>query len=460
MDRICNMEQRADEKNKLITAICLFLFFTIWLLSLIRNLQTQFVGDSLGFVSRARLMDQFGLLMHEPIVPYGIPLQSIGYAAGLSFLPDFVLFDDHFLRIVASVIQVSVYLTASFTLAQVVSEFTALKKEYFMWPMFLFWPAAVISTEIMSDSLSLTLHLVLGALILSIFVNQDSFKRWLSLGVTFGLLIVIRPSSIQTSISISALIIYALLKTNRKRITAVGVIAFIIATITVVSPQVIWTKQQFGTYGLLKLDDSYTQGKSVLDFTQEGRAVWIQLNGCMPEVDCALVNRNPSPLADRAMSVLEPGPIRWDLWLLKDPIGALAQATLVVHATLDQDFYFTYLQYPDRESDLLTLSFNAILIIAGFVGLATARKHGKNFFIVAIGTSLLIAPYLLTQFFLFHAENRYGLAVMAFLYMFSIAGLKRIFNSKSSFGYSQLLYILAVVMSVTLSWTVYVKPFI
>ena len=460
MDRICDMVQHSGKKDKLITAICLVVFFTIWLLSLFRNLQTQFVGDSLGFVSRARLMDQFGLLMHEPIQPYGVPLQSIGYAAGLSFLPDFVLFDDHLLRIVVSVIQASVFLVASAVLARDVSDFTALKKEYFMWPLFLLWPAAVISTEIMSDSLSLTLHLLLGTLILRIFIKQDSINSWLSLGVIFGLLVLIRPSSIQTSISIATLIMFSLLKTKRRRITALGVITFILATTTVISPQVIWTKQQFGTYGLLKLDDSYTQGKSVLDYTQEGRAVWIQLNGCMPEVDCALVNRNPSPLADRAMSFLEPGPIRWDLWLLKDPIGALAQATLVVHATLDQDFYFTYLQYPDKESDLFTLTFNAILVIAGFVGLGTARKHGKKFSIAAIGTILLIAPYLLTQFFLFHAENRYGLPAMAFLYMFSIVGLKRIFNSESSLGYARLLYILAVAMSVTLSWTVYVKPFI
>ena len=122
------MEQRADRKDELITIICLFVFFAIWLLSLYRNLQTQFVGDSLGFVSRARLMDQFGLLMHEPIEPYGVPLQSIGYSAGLSLLPDFVLFDDQLLRVVVSAIQASLFLAVSYFLARAVAGFTGLKK--------------------------------------------------------------------------------------------------------------------------------------------------------------------------------------------------------------------------------------------------------------------------------------------------------------------------------------------
>ena len=448
------------KRDQLITALTFIVFFVTWLMSLIRNLHTPFVGDSLAFVSRARLMDQFGLLMHEPIDPYGVPLQSIGYAAGLSFLPDFVLFDDQLLRVVVSGIQASIFLCASYSLARAVAGFTSLKKEYFIWPLFLLWPAAVISTEVMSDSLSLTLHLVLASLMLGIFANQDSFYRWFSLGVIFGLLVIIRPSSIQVSIAIATLVTYALVKTKRKRLIILGVFVFSIVTTIVISPQIIWTKQQFGTYGLLKLDDSYTEGKSPFVYEQEGRAVWIQLNGCMPEVDCALVNRNPSPLADRAKSNLEPGPIRWDLWLLEDPIGALSQATLVVHATLDQEFYFTYLKYPDRESDLVTLTLNAALVVAGCVGLVSSRKHGKKFSIVAIGTSLLITPYLLTQFFLFHAENRYGLPVLAFVYMFSIAGLKKIFSSESSSNFGRSLYILTVAISITISWNLYVKPFV
>jgi 4-amino-4-deoxy-L-arabinose transferase-like glycosyltransferase len=405
-------------------------------------------------------MDQFGYLMHEPIEPYGVPLQSMGYSLGLSLLPDFALHNDHLLRIVVSVIQATVFLFASGALARAVSGFTGLKKEYFMWPLFLFWPAAVISTETMSDSLALTLHLVLGILILKIFMKQDSFYLWFGLGVTFGLAVVIRPSSIQVSICIAALVLYALLKTKKRRLTALGVIVFLVGTAIPISPQVVWTKQQFGTYGLVKLDDSYTLGKSTFVYSQEGRAVWIQLNGCMPEVDCALVNRHPSPLADRAAYYLQPGPARWDLWLLKDPIGALAQAALVVHATLDQEFYFTYLSYPAKESDLVSLFFNAMLIIAGFVGLFTSTTHGKKLSVVATGTSLLIVPYLLTQFFLFHAENRYGLPVMAFLYMFSLIGLKRIMSAGSSRNYGRMLYVLSVVIWVTISWSLYVKPFV
>ena len=122
-------------------------------------------------------------------------------------------------------------------------------------------------------------------------------------------------------------------------------------------------------------------------------------------------------------------------------IRTLSQAALVVHATLDQEFYFTYLKYPDKESDLFTLTFNTTFIFAGVVGLLSSRKRGKKFSIVAIGTGLLIAPYLLTQFFLFHAENRYGLPVIAFLYLFSFAGFKRIFNSESSSTYGKTLFI-------------------
>lgn len=454
------MEKRLASKKHFITTLCLFVFITVWLLALLRNLQTQFVGDSLAFVSRARLMDQFGYLMHEPIEPYGVPLQSMGYSLGLSLLPDFVLQNDHLLRILVSVIQATVFLFASGALARAVSGFTGLKKEYFMWPLFLFWPAAVISTEVMSDSLALTLHLVLGILILKIFTKQDSLILWLGLGFTLGFLVIIRPNSILVSVSIAALIFYTLLKSNRKRTTALGVIVLLTVAIVTISPQVIWTKQQFGTYGLLKLDDSNTQGKSTFVIEQEGRAVWIQLNGCQPEVDCALVNRHPSPLADRAASYLQPDSIRWDLWLLKDPIGALAQAALVVHATLDQEFYFTYLKYPAKESDLVSLIFNAMLILAGFVGLLTSRTRGKKLSVVAIGTSLLIVPYLLTQFFLFHAENRYGLSVMAYLYMFSLIGLKRIMSAGSSRNYGRMLYVLSVVVWVTISWSLYVKPFV
>jgi hypothetical protein len=384
----------------------------------------------------------------------------MGYSLGLSLLPDFALHNDHSLRIVVSVIQAIVFLSVSAALARAVSGFTGLKKEYFMWPLFLFWPAAVISTELMSDSIALTLHLVLGILILKIFMKQDSLYLWFGLGVVLGSLVILRPNSVLVSVSIAALVLSTLYKSNRKRMTALGVIVFLAASIITISPQVIWTKQQFGTYGLLKLDDSYTEGKSTFILEQEGRAVWIQLNGCMPEVDCALVNRNPSPLADRAASYLQPGSVRWDLWLLKDPIGALAQGALVVHATLDQEFYFTYLKYPENESDLVSLIFNAMFIIAGFVGLFASRIRGKNLSIVAIGTSLLISPYLLTQFFLFHAENRYGLPVIAYLYMFSLVGLKKIMNSDSSNNYGRMLYLLAVVISVTISWSLYVKPFI
>jgi hypothetical protein len=101
-----------------------------------------------------------------------------------------------------------------------------------------------------------------------------------------------------------------------------------------------------------------------------------------------------------------------------------------------------------------------MLILAGFVGLFSTTTRGKKLSVVAIGTSLLIVPYLLTQFFLFHAENRYGLPVMAFLYMFSTIGLKRIMGSDSSSNYGRMLYVLSVVIWVTISWSLYVKPFV
>jgi hypothetical protein len=206
------MLQTTSRKNIFFATSAYVAVTAIWLYGLFRNLSVAFDGDSLGYVSRARNISIFGLMNHEPIEVYGVPLQSMGYSALLSLLPDRILFDDAALLIFVSIFQVAIYVAVSAYLASIIFVQTLRSKNILFYGLLLFWPGVLMSTQIMADSISLSLQLLIFALAIKIAFSKERNLLSIFVAALFGALVIIRPSSI----TILGVILLALLYENQK----------------------------------------------------------------------------------------------------------------------------------------------------------------------------------------------------------------------------------------------------
>ena len=452
------MPQSRSRKNIVFALVVGLAVTAIWLYGLFRNLSVAFDGDSLGYVSRARNISIFGLMNHELIEVYGVPLQSMGYSVLLSLLPDAILFDDAALLVFVSIFQVAIYVAVSAYLASIIFVQTLRSKNILFYGLLLFWPGVLMSTQIMADSISLSLQLLIFALAIKIAFSKERNLLSIFVAALFGALVIIRPSSI----TILGVILLALLYENQKlkfdkSLVSRGFVMLMISLV-VVSPQVIWTYQQFDKVSLLEYDDSYTEGVPILTMAQNSRATFIQLNGCTPSVDCNLVSRHPGPFSYRSFEILGSDYPTWSSWVIKDPLFASLQAGLILLASLDQEFFFTYLKDPALESSYLTLSIMIFMLVVGIRSIALDfRSNSTHVRVISVLALAALVPHLATQTFLFHAENRYGLFASGILFFYGLQN----WRDEKAFYRSKRDTILIVVLTLVLtqiSWRVFVLP--
>jgi hypothetical protein len=453
------MKSRATIE-RLIYGTAISISLSMWLFALNRNLSIPYIGDSLGYVSRARNMADLGIMNHAPIEPFGVPIQSMGYSLILNFLPAGLLANDHLLRIVVSVVQFVVYLIGCWLLSTTVSRLSSFRKDTLFLALCLYWPAIIISTEVMSDSISLSIHLIILSLLIRTISTKFTAKMGLYLGLSFGLLLIIRPSSLMISpVIVVCILISVKNRSSFKGVTS-GMAIFLFTTLLIVSPQLVWTHQQFNTISIIELDDSYTNGIAISELEQNARATYIQLNGCGPSVDCESINRYPGPISWRSYEALKSSTPRWDNWLFVEPGFAMAQASLILLASLDQEFYFTYINEPGSESNFLALFLMLLLLLSGIKYMFSELRVKQNFNRDVTLTFLLVAaPYLISQFFLFHAENRYGLVPGAILFTLGAISYTH-FRSVTSLAREIVPISLLAAPITILSWETFVSPFV
>ena len=432
----------------------------IWMFALKRNLTVPYIGDSLGYVSRARNMAELGFMNHAPIEPFGVPLQSMGYALILSIVPRQLLIDAEGLRIFASIAQLLIYVLASWYFAKTVSRFAKYPADIVFGSLLIFWPAIIISTEVMSDSISLSLTLVILATLIRVMNTQSTLRMAIFLGLTYGTLLIVRPSSL----IISPVIIFAFWKGNSNwKITKQKILHLILLTSLssiLISPQVIWTYQQFNKISLIELDDSYTQGIPLSVGEQNARATFIQLNGCAVPVDCPLINRYPGPLSWRSYQALGTDFPTWNEWLMVEPGFAILQSGMILMASLDQEFFYTYIRYPEAESNFFTLFLLWFFVLSGSKYLySQLRSKDKETSRSAALVCSIIAPYLATQLFLFHAENRYGLVPATLLFFLGVLRFTSEDSKSKKVKDALFSSVFSLALSITI-WKIFVLPFL
>jgi len=155
------MRPLINKHENILVWVSISFCLSVWLYGLNRNLNLPFIGDSLGYVSRAKNMTLLGLMNHAPIEPFGIPIQTLGYSSLLSIIPIQILSSDSQLRSVVAIVQISLYMFSSFFLSRSVSLYCKINWLWMFIGFAFFWPGALIATEVMADSISLSLHLLL-----------------------------------------------------------------------------------------------------------------------------------------------------------------------------------------------------------------------------------------------------------------------------------------------------------
>ena len=452
------MRPLINKHENILVWVSISFCLSVWLYGLNRNLNLPFIGDSLGYVSRAKNISMLGVMNHAPIEPFGVPIQSLGYSSLLSVIPYQILSLDSQLRSVVAIVQITIYLLSSFALSKSFAKYANSDWKRLFIGLAFFWPGALIATEVMADSIALSLHLVLLALCIRFFTSSRKLSLAALVGIVLGLSIIVRPNSIVSALVVPIAVILSDKQSlvSIKKIFRIVVIGFLVLVIT--SPQLIWTYQQFNQLGLIKLDNSFTGGVPVTVLEQNARATFIQLNGCMPPVDCGLINRYPGPLSWKSYVVTGSDFPTWNEWVKAEPTSALLQAGLILLASIDQEFYFTYVQYPHQESNRVVLFTLIFLMIIGIRQIFRDMKSDSEAKLnVARLILAVIGPILVFQYLMFHAENRYGLVPAALLYSFAFTSLTtKKFLTKPKFS-AILIAIIAIIIS-QLSWSIFVEP--
>jgi hypothetical protein len=378
-----------------------------------------------------------GLLTHVPVEPYGTPLQPLGYSALLSLLP-VNQWDTAAIRTCAAVVQGVAYVAAVVWASRQFRRNGSTIDRAIRIGGLIAFPVPILCTEILSDSLFISLIVVLVGVFALIGSRRaagvcPSRSMWALLGLVLGMLILLRSASSMVIAAVGVvLVVWVILsirgRTGNVRSLLSGIVVCVAVVAICALPQVVWIHQQYGIVGLYHLPDSHTQGISAMALEDQERALHVQMAGCFSNATQCVTAYEFGPLggsSDAASGTAIPS--SWKKWLAADPPRAMTQAGLILLAVFDQDLRYVYVDDVQAETAPFQPILAFLLFGFGLVGVVKSlrcrrsRQRAMSAFPAAfIGISC--ALFL----FVFHAENRYGAPMIAVAAMFSLLGVQRL----------------------------------